>query len=536
MNNNKSNKGNKSNKPKGPHKLLKQVTKQFKKAGFPLKPHQLEGIRWMLTQEQRRVGGILADDPGLGKTFQAVALALTTPRKKGQTLFVVPTSTLSQWQRAITDILGPGSVHVHHGSSRPRFIPWTRTVLTTYGIIKSEPEMRRYKWARVILDEAHLIKSRRSKVSKAAMELQSPFRWGLTGTPVQNRHDETANLFRFVLGRSDAEFDLERMMRTHLLRRRKETVLGDKIPNLTVTNTEIPFSSNGERNFYLKIQRNVKQEFRELADTHLSVGEEMAAMFELLLRLRQTAQHPQIVIDGLQRKHKRRMRPWTGTCSKHEALLKLLQSHPDEGSLVFCQFRQEMDILQELLQGQGHRVLRLDGSMSALERAQVLDSVQKGAGNADPNPKNICKSHAALGEGLVQEKVGQYLDAKPPVFLIQINAGGVGLNLQAFSRVYITSPDWNPCNEIQAIARAHRLGQDRPVKVTKLVLKGVEDDPQAKNNFSVVDARILEIQKSKRNLMADLLQEEQLRDNGRITTHRKGGRGLSRRDYRKLLC
>jgi SNF2 family DNA or RNA helicase len=311
--------------------------------------------------------------------------------------------------------------------------------------------------------------------------------------------------------------------------------LGDKIPQLTVTNTEIPFTTKGERNFYLKIQRNVKQEFQELADTHLTVGEEMAAMFELLLRLRQTAQHPQIVIDGLQRKHKRPMRSWTGSCSKHEALVKLLKTHPDEGSLVFCQFRQEMNILQERLQREGHRVLRLDGSMSVAERARVLESVQKGSAKADPNTKTISRTHPVLGEDLVQDRIGSFLEPQAPVFLIQINAGGVGLNLQAFSRVYITSPDWNPCNEIQAIARSHRLGQDRPVHVTKLILKGIQDDPKPKNNFSVIDARILGIQMTKRNLMADLLGEEQLRDNGKVITHKKGGRGLSRNDYRRLL-
>ena len=194
-----------------------------------------------------------------------------------------------------------------------------------------------------------------------------------------------------------------------------------------------------------------------------------------------------------------------------------------------------MDILQKRLQREGHRILRLDGSMSAAERARVLQSVQKGAAKADPTTNSISRSHPVLGEDLVQERIGDYLESQPPVFLIQINAGGVGLNLQAFSRVYLTSPDWNPCNEIQAIARAHRLGQDRPVHVTKLVLKGVEDNPKPKNNFSVIDARILGIQMSKRNLMADLLGEEELRDNGKMITHKKGGRGLSRRDYRKLL-
>jgi SNF2 family DNA or RNA helicase len=486
----------------------------------------------MLSQERKGVGGILADDPGLGKTFQAIAMALTTSRREGQTLFVVPTSTLFQWQDAINRILGEGSVHLHHGSHRPANSPWTRTVLTTYGILKSESELSRYKWARVVLDEAHTIKSRRSQVSKVAMLLKSKLRWGLTGTPVQNRPDETANLFRFVLNRSDSNFDLPTLMRTHLLRRRKELVLGDNIPNLTVTNTEIDFQSKGERNFYKKIQRNVKREFQELNNSSLSVGEEMAAMFELLLRLRQTAQHPQIVLDGLQRKHMRKMKPWTGTSSKHDALLKMLQTHPTEASLVFCQFRQEMDILQERLKKQGHQVLRLDGSMSAPARAQLLQGIQRGMVQTDAKIQSISKNHKVFSHPDIQGCISSYLHPHPPVFLIQINAGGVGLNLQAFSRVYITSPDWNPCNEIQAIARSHRLGQTRPVKVTKLVLKATGE---GKDTISVIDDRILSIQEGKRQLMADLLREDELRCNGKMTTHRRGGRGLRTRDYTALL-
>ena len=116
------------------------------------------------------------------------------------------------------------------------------------------------------------------------------------------------------------------------------------------------------------------------------------------------------------------------------------------------------------------------------------------------------------------------------VFLIQIRAGGVGLNLQEFSRVYLTSPDWNPCNEIQAIARAHRMGQQRAVVVTKLVLSGfvTGDDQTTVTPTSVIDNRILEVQQRKRMLMSDLLEEPDLAHNG---TRRR----LTRTDWKKLL-
>jgi SNF2 family DNA or RNA helicase len=119
--------------------------------------------------------------------------------------------------------------------------------------------------------------------------------------------------------------------------------------------------------------------------------------------------------------------------------------------------------------------------------------------------------------------VGDYL--RPPTTLIQIKAGGVGLNLQAFSRVYINSPDWNPCNEIQAMARSHRLGQTRKVVVKRLAIESPEGE-------TVIDDRIMGVQETKRNLMADLLNEEELRCNGR---RQSGKVGLTSKDFRKLL-
>jgi SNF2 family DNA or RNA helicase len=110
------------------------------------------------------------------------------------------------------------------------------------------------------------------------------------------------------------------------------------------------------------------------------------------------------------------------------------------------------------------------------------------------------------------------------VLLIQIAAGGVGLNLQAYDRVYLLSPDWNPCNEIQAIGRAHRLGQKSAVVVRRLVLV----DP--KDEFSVIDKRILAVQQNKRDLISDLLSEPKLRENGKATRFR-----LSKTETKKLL-
>ena len=167
---------------------------------------------------------------------------------------------------------------------------------------------------------------------------------------------------------------------------------------------------------------------------------------------------------------------------------------------MFCQFTEEMDILEKLLTTHQIKTLRLDGSMTRTDRDEMLKRCDQ---------------------------------PDPPVTLIQIKAGGVGLNLQAFSRVYIMSPDWNPCNEIQAMARAHRIGQTRKVMVKRIVLETPDsNDPNNDNKpyVTVMDERIMAIQVRKRNLMADLLKEEQLRCNGK-----RNGKGLTRGDMKALL-
>jgi SNF2 family DNA or RNA helicase len=224
------------------------------------------------------------------------------------------------------------------------------------------------------------------------------------------------------------------------------------------------------------------------------------SMLELLLRLRQTSCHPQLVLNGLSRKYGVQPKPWTGHSSKHLHLIRMLESHRGEAALVFCQFTEEMDLLQTLLREHGFRSARLDGSLSNQERRLTLDRCRR------PGEIEVC--------------------------LIQIRAGGVGLNLQEFNRVYLTSPDWNPCNEIQAIARAHRMGQQRPVTVTKLVLSGVDaTQPEGTAPQSMVDSRILDIQDRKRLLMSDLLGEPDLLHNG--CRHRRAR--LTRSDWKRLL-
>ncbi len=462
---------------------LDQATRRFSQIGKSFHSHQLEGIRWMLEVEEGGTGGLLCDDPGLGKTYQALSLVVTS-LPTTSTLIVVPTSILEQWRLAAVELLGNRAVYVHHGPDRLREIPTKRVVITTYTLMHSDRLIQNYYWYRVILDEAHKIKNSQTQASKMAKSLRVNYRWGLTGTPVQNNISELINIFRFIMGKKDRIDDgnVDQYLQTHLIRRRKEVVLADKLPELEVEVSEIAFQTDRERRFYQKVQNNVRREFAELMELGGEARDENVVMFELLLRLRQASQHPQLVLDGFTKKflkgRQKKMTAYTGESSKHQALLKMLRQERQEPALVFCHFRQEIEILSRLVQAAGFSCSRLDGTTPAKDRAALVNNLTRP-------------------------------DFKPPeVLLVQISAGGVGLNLQRYARVYLMSADWNPCNEIQAIARAHRLGQTRAVKVKRLVLV----DP--KREFSVIDDRIGNVQMKKRELMSDLLREPELRGNG----------------------
>ena len=484
---------------------MMSATVTLHEAGFTLRDYQEEGVQWMFQHEGRGASGILADDPGLGKTLQTLTLADQWQEGDDPTLIVVPTSIIDQWANTARTIYGHLGVYVHHGKRRHAHLwdmPRTRIVITTYGLLLHDSTLQTKQWGRAVLDEIHLIKNHRGKTAKRAYSLKAPYRWGLTGTPVQNRRQETEALFRFVLGMDgdtrDTRIDLEELITTHLLRRTKLTHLN--LPNLTIQNSAVDFETVEEATFYQRVQNNVREEFQELMELGGEARDENMMMFELLLRLRQTSCHPQLFLNGLTRKYQVEIDPWVGHSSKHRHLLRMIQDHPREGALVFCQFTEEMDLLQALLTEAGLTVFRLDGSMSDTQRRAMLTAAEA------PNTTGV--------------------------FLIQIRAGGVGLNLQQFSRVYLTSPDWNPCNEIQAIARAHRLGQSLPVVVTKLVLSGSSPtDSPDQPPVSVIDNRILDIQQKKRILMSQLLGEPELLCNG--TTRRRVR--LTKTDWKRLL-
>lgn len=426
-----------------------------------LRPYQRTGLAWLQLLQRMGVGGILADDMGLGKTLQAVC-ALRFPA-----LVVAPTSVLFSWRDHVRRFRPEVSVCEFHGAGR-EFDEGAYVVLTTYGLLRNEQErLAAREWEVVVLDEGHVIKNPDSLVAQAAFSLRAKFKLSLTGTPIENRPTDLWSQVQFVnpgaLGSRSVFEDrfakpiasgdiavlerLEERVRPFLLRRRKDEVLNE-LPEKSemVLMCEL---TEEERGLYTTLRSSVRADILRM----LEVENNVLGALELLLRLRQCCCHRGLV-PGVTR---------AATSSKVELLYEQLESSLALGhrALVFSQWTGFLDLIEPGLSSRGVRFGRLDGSTA--NREEVVKEFQAKDG--------------------------------PPVMLLSLKAGGLGLTLTAADHVYIMDPWWNPTVEDQALSRSHRMGQKNPVFVYRLVAK------------DTVEERILELQNAKRLIANQILEK-----------------------------
>ncbi|MCP3098838.1 DEAD/DEAH box helicase [Myxococcus sp. K15C18031901] len=441
-----------------------------------LRPYQLAGLSWLTFLRQAGLGGVLADDMGLGKTLQT--LCTIGPG----TLVVAPTSVLPNWEAEVKRFRPSLKVSVYHGPGRA--LDETADVtLTTYALLRLDAEVLGAKtWDMVVLDEAQAIKNPDSQVARAAYALEASFRLALSGTPIENRLEELWSLMHFtnrgLLG-GRKEFEerwsrpvsdnlkgaaekLRARIRPFVLRRLKREV-APELPPRTESVRHVALSEH-ERAVYDAVYSATREE----VVSQLEAGGSVLKALEALLRLRQAACHPALV-PGQQAK----------TSSKVQALVEALSTAVDDGhkALVFSQWTSMLDLIEPALKEAGIGFIRLDGSTS--NRGAVAASFQ--------DPKG------------------------PPVMLISLKAGATGLNLTAADHVFLVDPWWNPSVEAQAADRAHRIGQQRPVMVYRLVSRGT------------VEEKILTLQDKKRALFESALGGE------------SGGAAITRADLMQLL-
>ena len=459
-----------------------------------ISPYQHEGLKWLVAREMAPVnsGGFLCDEMGLGKTVQLIATMLANP--KPRTLIIVPKSIVGQWCAEVAKFAPSLKTRAFDGAKRhlPAEGSWPDIVVAPYSVLAERKgggrcALLRIAWDRVILDEGHEIRNRKSKTHVACMEIRAPIRWVVSGTPIFNSIRDFVALCAFVgIPRDVVQGYTDTVRETYVLRRTKADVAqgvydaagrcivpGNKrleLPPCDFQNLELemyPEEADLYRDVFAQGQDVVRSVFRSG-----NVAMHQMELLEALLRARQVMTWPQLYLDGIATKMELDPEPWTGRSRKMETLLELIQTHPKERTLVFTQFMGEMDRIQELLTEAGIPVQRIDGSVSKEQREERIATFK--AATSEP----------------------------APVFLIQVKAGGVGLNLQEATRVYITAPTWNPATELQAIGRAHRTGQNHKVVVRRLVYTGVED---AACPLHSVEESILQLQEGKAKVCAEVL-------------------------------
>lgn len=445
-----------------------------------LRPYQQTGLDWLQFLRQYELGGILADDMGLGKTVQTLAHILVEKqagRLDRPCLVVCPTSVVPNW-RAEAARFAPGlkilSLHGKDRAGRFSDIAKADLVITSYALLpRDEKVLLEADWHLAVLDEAQAIKNPLAKTTQLACRLKARHRLCLTGTPLENHLGELWSQFAFLmpgmlgdLKRFDRAFRkpiekggdaarralLAQRLRPFILRRTKGQVAADLPPKTEILQ---PIEISGDqRDLYETVRLAMHDKVREeiaakgLARSHIIV-------LDALLKLRQACCDPRLVKAAAARKVK--------TSAKLDRLMAMLPDLIEEGRriLLFSQFTSMLDLIKPELVARDIPFVELRGDTT--DRATPVKRFQNG---------------------------------EVPLFLISLKAGGTGLNLTAADTVIHYDPWWNPAVESQATDRAHRIGQDKPVFVYKLIAQGT------------VEERMVELQAKKRALVAAVLDAE----------------------------
>jgi hypothetical protein len=452
-------------------------------AGFTaeLRPYQRQGYGWLQFLAEQGLGGVLADDMGLGKTVQTLAHILAEKeagRLDEPFLVVSPTSLIPTWRDEAARFAPDLRVLVMHGLDRPRDAGAFKDVdlvLTTYPLLtRDEALLTATEWHGVALDEAQAIKNPATKWTQVACRLKAGHRLCLTGTPVENHLGEAWSQFTFLMpgllgdnktftkvfrtpiekkGDGERRSLLARRLKPFLLRRTKAEVAAELPPKTEMV--RLVELSGAQRDLYETLRLAMDSKVRQ-AVAAKGLARSAIVILEALLKLRQVCCDPRLV--KLRGAAKADM-----TSAKLDHLMELVPEMVEEGRriLLFSQFTSMLDLIKPELIKAGIPFVELTGDTA--DRSTPVKRFQAG---------------------------------EVPVFLISLKAGGVGLTLTAADTVIHYDPWWNPAVEDQATDRAHRIGQDKPVFVYKLIAAGT------------VEERMVELQARKRAVAAALFNTD----------------------------
>ena len=449
-----------------------------------LRPYQRQGLDWLQFLREYELGGVLADDMGLGKTVQALAHILTEKRAgrlDRPCLVVCPTSLVPNWTAEAARFAPELTVVSLHGPDRAtRFASLTSAdlALTTYALLsRDEVVLLEQEWHLVILDEAQAIKNPAARATGVACRLRARHRLCLTGTPVENHLGDIWSQFAFLVpgllgdarrfartfrtpiekkGDAERQALLARRLRPFMLRRTKAAVAAE-LPPKTVMIRQVELAG-AQRDLYETVRLAMHEKVRR-AVAERGLARSHIIILDALLKLRQACCDPRLVKLTQARR--------ATVSAKLDHLTEMLPELIEEGRrvLLFSQFTSMLDLIEADLDALGLPYVDLRGD--TLDRATPVARFQAG---------------------------------DVPLFCLSLKAGGTGLNLTAADTVIHYDPWWNPAVEAQATDRAHRIGQDKPVFIYKLIAEGT------------IEERMLELQDKKAALA-----------NGLFDPNRSGG-------------
>ncbi|BFZ54456.1 chromatin remodeling complex Adenosinetriphosphatase [Savitreella phatthalungensis] len=430
-----------------------------------MRDYQVEGLNWLISLYENGINGILADEMGLGKTLQTISFLgyLRTVRSiPGPHLVIVPKSTMHNWRKEFEHWIPEVKVLLLQGEKQERarliqedFLEgeWDVTITSYEMVIREKTHLKKFAWEYIIIDEAHRIKNEESLLSQVIRLFNSRNRLLITGTPLQNNMHELWALLNFLLPdvfSSSEAFDnwfeqqegqedvvikqLHRILRPFLLRRIKMDVEKSLLPKK-------------ETNLYIGMSQMQKTWYRRLLEKDIDAvngaggkREGKTRLLNIVMQLRKCCNHPYL-FDGAEPGPPYETNDnLINDSGKLVVLDKLLTRMKEKGSrvLIFSQMSRVLDILEDYCWYRSYTYCRIDGQTSHEDRINAIEEYQKP-------------------------------DSDKFLFLLTTRAGGLGITLTAADVVVLFDSDWNPQADLQAMDRAHRIGQKKQVYVYRFV-------------------------------------------------------------------
>ncbi|XP_016143737.1 SWI/SNF-related matrix-associated actin-dependent regulator of chromatin subfamily A member 5-like isoform X2 [Sinocyclocheilus grahami] len=460
-----------------------------------LRDYQIRGLNWMISLYENGINGILADEMGLGKTLQTIALLGYLKHYRnipGPHMVLVPKSTLHNWMNefkrwvpTLKAVCLIGDKDERAAFIRDVMMPgeWDVCVTSYEMVIREKSVFKRFNWRYLVIDEAHRIKNEKSKLSEIVREFKTTNRLLLTGTPLQNNLHELWSLLNFLLpdvfnsaSDFDSWFDTNNCLGDQKLVERLHAVLRPFLLRRIKAEVEKSLPPKKEVKIYLGLSKMQREWYTRILmkdiDILNSAGKmDKMRLLNILMQLRKCCNHPYL-FDGAEPGPPYTTDTHLATNSgKMVVLDKLLPKVQEQGSrvLIFSQMTRMLDILEDYCMWRGFEYCRLDGNTPHEAREQAIDAF-----NA-PNSSKF-------------------------IFMLSTRAGGLGINLATADVVILYDSDWNPQVDLQAMDRAHRIGQRKPVKVFRLITD------------NTVEERIVERAEMKLRLDSIVIQQGRLID------------------------